>query len=145
LPVSILRQKDEEAPIKLGLINSCSQSLNQYHFSASVTIHTYSSAPVSTGNTSQDLLRLCETADDTERYIYHDIRVTNINTAKFNDKQGLSEHKHCDVVATNANSENARSSMEACSAGKHEYRGKERCVKYWACLGSWISPCYGSF
>jgi hypothetical protein len=29
----------------------------------------YSSAPVSTGNTFQDLQRLCETADNTERYI----------------------------------------------------------------------------
>jgi hypothetical protein len=29
----------------------------------------YSSAPVSMGNTFQDLLRLCESADNTERYI----------------------------------------------------------------------------
>jgi hypothetical protein len=29
----------------------------------------YSSAPVSTGNTFQDLLRLGETADNTKRYI----------------------------------------------------------------------------
>jgi hypothetical protein len=29
----------------------------------------YSSAPVPTGNTFQDLLRVCETADNTERYI----------------------------------------------------------------------------
>jgi hypothetical protein len=40
----------------------------------------YSSAPVSTGNTLQDLPRLCETADNTER----DIRVTYVNTVKFN-------------------------------------------------------------
>jgi hypothetical protein len=40
--------------------------------------------PVSTGNTFQDLPRLNETADNTERYIYRDIRVTNINTVKFN-------------------------------------------------------------
>jgi hypothetical protein len=31
--------------------------------------HTYSSAPVFTGNTSQGLPRLRETADNTERYI----------------------------------------------------------------------------
>jgi hypothetical protein len=36
----------------------------------------YISAPVSTGNTSQDLPQLCETVDNTERYIC-DIRVTN--------------------------------------------------------------------
>jgi hypothetical protein len=30
---------------------------------------TYSSAPVSTGNTFQEFPRLCETADDIERYI----------------------------------------------------------------------------
>jgi hypothetical protein len=46
--------------------------------------YTYSSAPVSTGNTFQDLPRLRETPDNTESYIYRDIRVTNINTAKFN-------------------------------------------------------------
>jgi hypothetical protein len=34
------------------------------------------------------------------------------------DKYGLSEHKHCDIAATNANSENARSRMEASSVGK---------------------------
>jgi hypothetical protein len=42
------------------------------------------------------------------------------------DKYGLSGHKHCDNVATNANSKNARSRMEASSAGKHEYGGKGR-------------------
>jgi hypothetical protein len=46
------------------------------------------------------------------------MRVTNINTVKFIDKQGLSEHKHCDNAATNANSENARSRMEESSAGE---------------------------
>jgi hypothetical protein len=35
--------------------------------------------------------------------------------------------------------------MEASSAGKREYGGKERWVKYWARLGCWISPCYGPF
>jgi hypothetical protein len=35
--------------------------------------------------------------------------------------------------------------MEASSAGKHEYRGKGRLVKYWAHLGCWISPFYGLF
>jgi hypothetical protein len=61
------------------------------------------------------------------------------------NKHGLSEHKHCDNVVTNANSENARSRMEASSAGNREYRGKGRWVKYWARLGCWISPCYGLF
>jgi hypothetical protein len=45
---------------------------------------TYSSAPVSTGNTFQYLPRLREIADNTERYIYRDIRVTYINMVKFN-------------------------------------------------------------
>jgi hypothetical protein len=44
----------------------------------------YSSAPVPTGNTFQDLPRLRETADNTERYIQRDIRVTYINMVKFN-------------------------------------------------------------
>jgi hypothetical protein len=35
--------------------------------------------------------------------------------------------------------------MEASSAGKREYGGKEREVKYWARLGCWISPYYGPF
>jgi hypothetical protein len=43
----------------------------------------YSSAPVSTGNTFQDLSRLREPADNTERYLLRDIRVTYINTVKF--------------------------------------------------------------
>jgi hypothetical protein len=33
--------------------------------------------------------------------------------------------------------------MEASYAGKREYGGKGRWVKYWACLGCWISPRYG--
>jgi hypothetical protein len=45
---------------------------------------------------------------------------------KFIDKYGLSEHEHCDNAATNVNSKNARSRMEASSVGKHEYRGKGR-------------------
>jgi hypothetical protein len=44
----------------------------------------YSSAPVSTGNTFQDLPRLRETVDNTESYIEPDFRVTYINTVKFN-------------------------------------------------------------
>jgi hypothetical protein len=44
----------------------------------------YSSAPVFTGNTFQDLPRLSETADNTKRCIYRDIRVAYINTVKFN-------------------------------------------------------------
>jgi hypothetical protein len=42
------------------------------------------------------------------------------------NKWWLSEHKHCDNVATNANTENAKIRMEASSAGKHEYGGKGR-------------------
>jgi hypothetical protein len=38
----------------------------------------------------------------------------------------LSEHKHCDIVATNANNEKAKSRMEASSAGKCEYGDKGR-------------------
>jgi hypothetical protein len=52
---------------------------------------------------------------------------------------------HCDNAATNANSENARSRMEASSTGNHKYGGKLRLVKYWARLGCWISPGYGPF
>jgi hypothetical protein len=48
-----------------------------------VTNFMYSSSPVSAGNAFQDLPRLRETADYTERYIC-DIRVTYINTLKFN-------------------------------------------------------------
>jgi hypothetical protein len=70
------------------------------------------------GNTFQDIPRLCETADNFERNIYCDVRVTNINTVRFIDKRGLSKHKHCDNVATNANSENGRSRIEASFAGK---------------------------
>jgi hypothetical protein len=35
--------------------------------------------------------------------------------------------------------------MEVISAGKRDYGGKGRWVKYWARLGYWISPCYGPF
>jgi hypothetical protein len=45
---------------------------------------------------------------------------------KFTDKQRLSEHKQCDNVVTNANSENTRSRMVAISAGEREYGGKGR-------------------
>jgi hypothetical protein len=48
-------------------------------------------------------------------------------------------------MATNVNSENARRRMEASSAGKHEYRGKGRLVKYWTRLDCWISSVYGPF
>jgi hypothetical protein len=40
---------------------------DRHHFINTVVI--YSSAPVSADNTFQDLPRLCETADNTERYI----------------------------------------------------------------------------
>jgi hypothetical protein len=36
----------------------------------------------------------------------------------------FSEHKQCDIVATNANSDNVRRRMGASSAGMHEYEGK---------------------
>jgi hypothetical protein len=49
------------------------------------------------------------------------------------------------TLQTNANSENARSRMEASSAGKHEYGDTGSWVKYWARLGCWISPRYGPF
>jgi hypothetical protein len=42
------------------------------------------------------------------------------------DKLGLSEHKHCDNAATNANSENGRNRMVASSVGKREYGGKRK-------------------
>jgi hypothetical protein len=83
--------------------------------------------------------------EDTERYIYSDIRVTYINTVTFIDKQVLSEHKHCDNAATNANSENVRSRMEATSAGKRGYGDKGQRVRYWSRLGCWISPVYDPF
>jgi hypothetical protein len=57
----------------------------------------------------------------------------------------LSEHKHCDNAATNSNSENARSRMEASMLGSVGTGDKERRVKYWARLGCSISPCYGPF
>jgi hypothetical protein len=38
----------------------------------------------------------------------------------------FSEYKHCDIAATNANSENAGSRIEASSAGKREYGDKGR-------------------
>jgi hypothetical protein len=47
-----------------------------------VAINKYRCATVSMNNTFQDLLRLRETTDNTERYIYHDIHVTNLNTVK---------------------------------------------------------------
>jgi hypothetical protein len=57
----------------------------------------------------------------------------------------LSEHKHCDNVATNSNSENARSRLVASLRCKRGYWDKGRRVKYWARLGCWISPCYDPF
>jgi hypothetical protein len=38
----------------------------------------------------------------------------------------LSEHKHCDNAAANANSESARSRMEASSVGKRGYEGQRK-------------------
>jgi hypothetical protein len=48
-------------------------------------------------------------------------------------------------MATNANSENARSRMEASSAGKHWYGAKEDESKYWVRLACCVSPSYGLF
>ena len=52
---------------------------------------------------------------------------------------------HCDNAATNSNSENARSRMVASLWGSVYTGDKGSWVKYWACLGCWISPCYGPF
>ena len=60
-------------------------------------------------------------------------------------KWGLSEHQHCNNTITNVNSRNARSRMKTSSAGKYGCSDKGRWVKYWACLGCWISPCYGLY
>jgi hypothetical protein len=62
------------------------------------------------------------------RHIY-----MTLGSKRLIDKYGLSEHKQCDNAATNANSENGRSRMEASSVGKRGYGGKGRWVKYWAC------------
>jgi len=48
------------------------------------TATSYSSAPVATGNTFQDLPHLCETTDNTECYIWRDIHVTYINMVEIN-------------------------------------------------------------
>jgi hypothetical protein len=42
------------------------------------------------------------------------------------DKEGLSEYKHGNNMEINANSENAKSRMEASSVGKLGYRDKQR-------------------
>jgi hypothetical protein len=47
-------------------------------------IYMYKCAPESTGNMFQDITGLHETANDTERLVYRDIRVTYINMVKFN-------------------------------------------------------------
>jgi hypothetical protein len=59
-------------------------SVNNLALVNRVLSYSYSRAPVSMCNTFQDLPRLCETAYNTERYIKRDIRVTYINTVKFN-------------------------------------------------------------
>jgi hypothetical protein len=60
------------------------------------------------------------------RIILNAIQNVILNMAKFIDKYGLSEHKHCDNTATDANSENAISRMEASSVGKRVQGGKGR-------------------
>jgi hypothetical protein len=52
------------------------------------------SAPVSTGNTFQDLPRLCETADNTERYVQRDIRVKYINAVKSDKLRTVRHYQH---------------------------------------------------
>jgi hypothetical protein len=49
-------------------------------------IHKHWCALISAGNTFQDLPWLCETADNTECYIWRDIHITSINMVKFIDK-----------------------------------------------------------
>jgi hypothetical protein len=51
------------------VIRSASTSEVASFLTATICHEIYSSAPVSTGNTFQDLPRLRETADNTERYI----------------------------------------------------------------------------
>jgi hypothetical protein len=68
----------------LQLAHSTKMSLWYVEVSQKMKYCVYSSAPVSMGNTFQDLRQLCETTDNTERYIYRDIHVTNINMVKFN-------------------------------------------------------------
>jgi len=53
----------------------------------------------------------------------------------------LSEHKHCDNMAT----ENASSTMVASLWRSVGTGTKGRWIKYWAHLGCWIPPCYGPF
>jgi hypothetical protein len=62
------------------------------NFKKNVKENIHSSAPVSTGNMFQDLPWLCETVDNTERYIYRDIHITNINTVEFIDKLCTVKH-----------------------------------------------------
>jgi hypothetical protein len=52
--------------------------------SSAMSLVKYRCAPAPIGNMFQDLPRLRETADNTERYIFHDICVTYINMVKFN-------------------------------------------------------------
>jgi hypothetical protein len=63
----------------------CSYGIERtFWHNAQLPISIYSSAPLSTGNMFHDLPWLRETENDTERYILLDIRVTDINTLKFN-------------------------------------------------------------
>jgi hypothetical protein len=59
--------------------------------------------------------------------------------------EGFLNRKNCENVATNSNSEKARSRIEASSAGMRWYGDKGRWVNYWARLGFFISPCYNPF
>ena len=60
-------------------------SKSDIQISTSQIIPTTGGPPhVPTGNMFQDLLRLHETTDNTECYIQRDIRVTYMNTVKFN-------------------------------------------------------------
>jgi hypothetical protein len=73
--------KNKYPSIEMGL---AAFKLISRKLSANPISNLYRSAPVSTGNTFQDLTRLHETADKTERYIIRDIPITYINAVKFN-------------------------------------------------------------
>jgi len=60
--------------------------------------------------------------------------------------QRLSEHKHCDNVATTVIRTARTLEAEWWKVCRERgYGDKGRWVKYWARLGCWISPCYGPF
>jgi hypothetical protein len=86
----------------------------------------YSNAPLSTGNTFQDLPRLHETSDNTETYKSRKINGPYINTVKCN---WLITALWKQTAITDAKSENDRSRIKKRSAGKREYESKRICEK----------------